>query len=64
MEENRDINSMVSDDAVMVDALVMKNKILLVQNAQLSAEIKRLLDENQSLLEANDVKGKKSKVKK
>jgi hypothetical protein len=60
-KNDQDINSIISDDAVMLDALVMKNKVLLVQNAQFMARVRAL---EEALDEIKNLKPKKRKAKK
>jgi hypothetical protein len=41
-KQNQDINTLISDEAVIVDALTLKNKMLMVQVAQLQARVAQL----------------------
>lgn len=40
-----DINQAISDESVVADALIIKNKLLMVENAQLRARVEQLEQE-------------------
>lgn len=54
-----DINEMLSDDGVIKDALVMRNKVLMVENIQLKAKIKQLEEELANVAKPKNKRGKK-----
>lgn len=54
-----DINQAISDDAVIADALVIKNKLLMVENAQLRAKVAELEKELADVAKPKNKRGKK-----
>jgi hypothetical protein len=54
-----DVNEMISDEAVLVDALTLKNKILMVEVAQLRAKVLSLQKEAEDNAKPKPKRGKR-----